>query len=135
MKSTTDCFSFILKPSAIQNGGVGVFALHDIAKDTYVELFLPDFQEEIHDKAEIPKELLGYCLHQKSGKLLCPKFFNRMDIGNYINHSENANMRYQKDKGYFAKRDIQAGEELFANYRELGEPQEEIDDYYKLSLN
>jgi len=41
-----------------------------------------------------------------------------VDIGNYVNHSENSNMKYEKDKGYFAKRDIKAGEELFANYRE-----------------
>ena len=44
MKNTTDCFSFILKPSTIPNGGVGVFVLHDVANDTYMELFLKDFQ-------------------------------------------------------------------------------------------
>ena len=46
MKNITDRFSFILKPSTIVNGGVGVFALNDIAKGTYMELFLKDFQEE-----------------------------------------------------------------------------------------
>ncbi|MDP3982067.1 MAG: SET domain-containing protein, partial [bacterium] len=70
-------------------------------------------------------------LGHKSGKLLCPKFFNRMDIGNYINHSENANMRYEKGKGYFAKRDIKAGEELLANYKELSEPEDTREEYYK----
>ena len=74
MKNTTDCFSFILKPSTIPNGGVGVFVLHDVANDTYMELFLKDFQEELHDATEIPKELRGYCLHQQNGKILCPKF-------------------------------------------------------------
>jgi len=77
------------------------------------------------------KNFRGYCLNHESGKLLCPKFFSRMDIGNYLNHSENPNLRYEKGKGYFAKRDIKAGEELFGNYRELGEPEGKEDYYYK----
>lgn len=131
MRTNTDCQSFILKPSTINNAGVGVFVLYDIAKDTYMELFLKDFQEELRDKEDVPEELQGYCLNHESGKLLCPKFFNRMDVGNYLNHSENPNLRYEKGKGYFAKRDIKAGEELFANYRELGEPDGKEDYYYK----
>jgi uncharacterized protein len=118
----TDKHSFILKPSTIPNAGVGVFALHDIDKDTYMELFLPDFQEEILAPKNVPEELRGYCLDLPDGKLLCPKLFNRLDIGNYINHSKEANLRYEKGKGYSASRDIKKGEELFANYNELGEP-------------
>jgi len=131
MKNITNRFSFILKPSTISNGGVGVFALHDIANDTYMELFLEDFEEEIHDEKEIPEELRGYCLHQGNGKILCPKFFNRMDIGNYLNHSENPNVRYEKGKGYFSVRDISKGEEILANYRDLDEPVETREEYYK----
>lgn len=131
MKQTTNHHSFILKPSTLPGGGVGVFALHDIAKDTYMELFLDDFQEELCDPADVPKELQGYCLDQKGGKLLCPKFFNRQDIGNYLNHSSMANLRYVKDKGYYADKDIKAGEELFADYRQLDEPRETWADYYE----
>ena len=131
MKNTTNSFSFVLKPSAIVKDGVGVFVLHDIAKDTYMEMFLPDFQEELYDKDDIPEELEGYCLDQEGGKILCPKFFNRMDIGNYLNHSENANLRYEKGRGYFAVRDIQKGEELLADYRQLGEPKDSWSNYYK----
>lgn len=131
MKNYTNHLSFILKPSTINNGGVGVFALHDIAKDTSMELFRDDFQEELRDKKDLPEELQGYCLNHESGKLLCPKYFNRMDIGNYLNHSDNPNLKWIEEKGYFALRDIGAGEELFANYRELGEPELERDNYYK----
>lgn len=130
MKNITDRFSFILRPSTIPNVGIGVFALHDIVKDTYMELFLKDFQEEIHDKKEIPEELQGYCLNQEDGKLLCPKFFNRMDIGNYLNHSENPNVRYEKGKGYFSVCDIKKGEEILANYRDLDEPVDTRKEYY-----
>ena len=130
MKTTTDQQSFILKPSTIPDAGVGVFILHDVAKDTHMELFLPDFEEEIRNKEDVPKDLRGYCLDREDGKLQCPKYFNRMDIGNYLNHSNNANLRWEKGKGYFAARDIKSGEELFANYRELGEP-ESNESYYQ----
>lgn len=129
MKTSTDHRSFILKPS--EGKGVGVFVLHDIAEGTYLELFLKDFQEEVCEVKDVPEELQGFCLDRDDGKLLCPKSFNRMDIGNYVNHSERANMRYEKGKGYFAKRDIKAGEELLANYRELDEPESSRDGYYK----
>jgi len=129
MKTTTDHQSFILRPSTIK--GIGVFALHDVAEGTYLELFRRDFQEEVRDASDIPEGLQDFCLNREDGKLLCPKFFNRLDIGNYANHSENANMRYENGKGYFAKRDIKAGEELFANYRELPESESSREDYYK----
>ncbi len=126
----TDRFSFILKPSTIPNAGVGVFVLHDIAKSTYMELFLPDFQEEICDPNDVPKELQIYCLPQKDGKLLCPKLFNRLDIGNYLNHSDKPNLVYKKGTGYFASCDIKAGEELFADYREIDGPEYAQKEYY-----
>ncbi|MDP3956208.1 MAG: SET domain-containing protein-lysine N-methyltransferase [bacterium] len=132
MKDKTDGFSFTLKPSVAVPGGVGVFAVHNIAEGTHMEVFLDDFQEVVYDKEEVPEELQGYCLNQAGGKILCPKYFNRMDIGNYLNHSsDNSNLRYEKGRGYFATRDIKAGEELLANYRQLGEPEEGWEEYYK----
>lgn len=132
MKDKTNGFSFILKPSTTVPDGVGVFAVHDIAKGTHLEVFLKDFEEVVYDKDEVPEELQGYCLDQKGGKILCPKFFNRMDIGNYFNHSsDNANLRYENGPGYFAARDIKEGEELLADYRQLGEPEGSWAEYYE----
>ncbi len=130
MKIATTSRSFILKPSTVANGGVGVFALHDIAAGAYLELFLQDFQEELLDADDVPVPLQAYCLTQQDGKLLCPKFFNRLDIGNYLNHSDTPNLTYEKGKGYSASRDIREGEELFADYRQLGEPAEARESYY-----
>ena len=129
MKTETGPQSFILKPSAAE--GIGVFALHDIAEGTHLDLFRQDFEEEVREVKDVPKELRGFCLNREDGTLLCPKFFNRLDIGNYVNHSENANMKYGKGKGYSARRDIKSGEELFANYRELDKPGSSRDAYYK----
>ena len=129
MRTETDHQSFIVKPSSTSD--VGVFILHDVAEGTHLELFREDFQEELLDKDDVPEELQGFCLDHESGKLLCPKFFNRMDIGNYVNHSNDANMQYEKGKGYFAKKDIKAGKELVANYKELPEPENTWEEYYR----
>lgn len=94
-------------------------------------LFSELFQEKLYNPGEIPKALEGFCLDQSDGRLLCPKYFNRLDIGNYLNHSKRANLRWEKNGGYFASRDIEEGEELLADYRQLGEPKETWNDYYK----
>lgn len=128
----TDHQSFIIKPSTIEGGGVGVFALHDIAEGVTLELFSSDFQEELRDKDSVPAELQGYCLDQEDGKLLCPKAFNNMPIGNYLNHSKaDSNIKYLGNEQYAAKRAIQAGEELLADYNELEEPEETREVYYQ----
>lgn len=132
MKNTTDHMSFILRPSTLENSGVGVFALHDIAKGTSMALFTEDFHEELRKPEEVPEELQGYCLDQPGGMLLCPKNFNHQPVGNYLNHSaEKANLRWKEGDSYFAVRDIKKGEELFADYRQLGEPKETWENYYQ----
>lgn len=132
MRTETDRKSFIIKPSTIPESGIGVFILHDVAAGAYLELFLKDFAEELCDPADVPEELQVFCLDQEDGKLLCPVHFNRLDIGNYLNHSvANQNIRYKEGVGYFALRDIKRGEELFANYNDLGEPEESKEGYYK----
>ena len=130
MKNTTDHQSFIVKPSTVPGAGVGIFALHDVAEGTHMALFAPNFEEEIRQPGDVPEELQIYCIDQKDGSLLCPKYFNCLDIGNYLNHSSQPNMRYVEGSGYVARRDVQAGEELFGDYRELGEPEEVWPAYY-----
>jgi len=50
---------FECRPSTVKDAGVGVFVLHDIAEDTYMELFPEDFQEELRDEEDVPEELQG----------------------------------------------------------------------------
>lgn len=129
MKNVTDHQSFILKPSTVESGGIGVFAVHGIKNGTRLKLFTDSFEEELRDKEDVPEALQGYCLDHESGKLQCPKYFNRMDIGNYLNHSRKANTRWD-GKAYYATRDIAEGEEIFSNYNELGEPEDTKEVYY-----
>lgn len=112
----------------------GLSYLHDVTEGTHMELFLSDFAEEFYEPREVPEELQVYCLDQEDGRILCPKLFNRLDIGNYLNHSQTPNLRYEKGNGYFALRDIKKGEELFADYRQLGEPEETWAPYYEARL-
>lgn len=130
MSNTTNHLSFILKPSTIAGGGVGVFAIHDIEKGTRLDIYNNDFDEKLYDLTEIPEELQAYCVSREGGKIQCPKFFNRMGIGNYLNHSNDENAHWD-GKSYFAKKDIKKGEEIFADYNELGEPEETKAPYYK----
>jgi hypothetical protein len=133
MRTETDRKSFVLKPSTLPESGIGVFILHDVAEGSHLELILDDFEEELCDPADLPEELRGFCIDQPDGKALCPVRFNRLDIGNYLNHSvEKQNIRYQESGKFFALRDLKKGEELFANYNELGEPEEAKEDYYQL---
>lgn len=128
MNQTTE-FSFILKPS---EHGIGVFAVHDIKKDTKLRLFGDDknFDDgfRILPKNEIPKKFLDYCIEFED-KVYAPNDFGKMEIGWYLNHSKDFNA-YHKDYIWYSSRDIKAGEEILVDYNSLGEPDEFKQDYY-----
>ncbi len=132
-KNTTNEFSFILKPSKF---GVGVFATHNIAKDTYLRLFGDEktgvetgSNERFFDIKDIPEPFQSYCVNFGK-KLMCPADFGRMPIGWYLNHSKTPNA-LNKDYDYYASRDIKEGEEILIDYNSLQEPEEVKEDYYK----
>lgn len=130
MKNKTNEFSFILKPS---EHGVGVFATHDIEKNTPLRLFgdKATFEERIRvlPKSEINKSFIDYCIEFED-KVYAPRDFGRMEIGWYLNHSKNANT-YHIDYNWYASRNIKAGEEILIDYNSLGEPEELKSDYYE----
>ena len=53
----------------------------------------------------------------------CPRSFTRVDVGWYLNHSDNPNAAHT-DWEYFALRPIKDGEEITIDYRTLGEGDE-----------
>lgn len=129
---TTNEFSFVLKPSTISGGGVGIFTLHDIDKDVRLDILPEGYEARILKTDDIPDDLRVYCVAQPDGKTWrCPKKFNHMEMSWYINHSKNSNARFERFVGFFSTRPIKKGEELFLNYNELNEPEELKEDYYK----
>jgi hypothetical protein len=118
--ATTDEFSFILRPS--QRGGVGVFCTHGIAKGTRLALF-PDLKPRYIADARLARDprLQAFCRVygvEIEGGSVVARSFGHMHVGWYLNHSDDPNAHHERFK-YFARRDIEANEELTIDYREL----------------
>lgn len=130
MEDKTTEFSFILKPA---EHGIGVFAAHDIKKDTYLRVFGDENVDSdvsiMIKKEDVPKYFQQYCV-DRGDSLRCPADFGRMEVGWHLNHSKNPNA-YHKNYDYYALRDIKAGEEITIDYNSLEEPEEAKEDYYK----
>lgn len=132
-------YSFMVKPSPL--GGVGVFAAHDIPKGT--KLFNPNFNLRKLKIKDIPEPFLQYCIYVNDEECYAPERFDRMEIGWYINHSDNPNIARNNQVSFeeavnnlqarstHATRDIKAGEEILMNYNDLDEPEHIKEDYYR----
>lgn len=119
---STNEFSFILRPSPL--GGVGVFATHGIEKGTRLKLFPSGVRIVPKFILVNDKNLQEWCnffgVEMPNGNFSIPKSFSNMDIGWYTNHdAENYNSFHDKGYRYFAKRNIQAGEEITIHYGHL----------------
>jgi SET domain-containing protein len=110
-----------LRPSKIN--GIGVFAIRKIKKGTYI------FQGDDAEMAPVAKSRLrklskeirklydDFAVIDKKRTYWCPKNFNVLTVGWYLNESKNPNVSYdKKTSGFFALRDIEADEELTADY-------------------
>lgn len=125
----TDSRSFVLKPSTV--AGVGVFATHGIKIGTKLDIFPHERDSEC--SSFIPKSILQTnpleiafaktygVAGEKEGILgyWIPLRYNHMEIGWYLNHSEDPNAIHDNNYDYFAKRDIMGGEEILIDYRDL----------------
>ncbi len=130
MHDTTTEFSFVLKPA---EHGIGVFAAHDIASETYLRIFGSETEKNpvsvVRNKKDVPDFFRQYCVDE--GEILyCPKDFGCMEVGWHLNHSKTPNA-YHRNFEYYALRDIKEGEEITIDYNSLEEPQDSKKDYYK----
>lgn len=126
----TDQFSFVLKPSTIPNAGIGVFATHEINSDVRI-ITHPhqQFQFKRLKRDEIPETFRVYCIAEPDDWYRCPLFFNQMEIGWYINHSDTPNTMKKAD-GLYSSCCIAAGDEIFIDYNILNEPHDKKESYY-----
>jgi SET domain-containing protein len=131
MKNKTTEFSFILKPS---KHGIGVFAVHDIKKDTHLRLFgdgeTIDLRSLARKKEDVPEIFQEYCA-DRGDEMLCPIDFGHMQVGWHLNHSTSPNAYPDDDYKWYALRDIKTGEEITIDYNSLKEPESAKEDYYK----
>lgn len=126
----TDEFSFILKPSNIPLAGIGVFTTHAINQGIKIRLSPQDSQFRRLQRSEIPELFHRYCIAEKDGWYICPRQFNAIEIGWYLNHSFTPNLE-GRDDGWYTLRKIAAGEELLIDYNTFNEPEAEKESYYK----
>lgn len=116
MRSKTDQFSFMLRPSGIE--GIGVFATHNIAKGTYLRLFSPSERVKIRKENKNHYVFLHRYSVELEGAFHGPEDFGRMSIGWYLNHGKRPNAEHRNYR-YYAKRDIRAGDEITIDYNTL----------------
>jgi len=108
-----------LKRSRIH--GIGVFAIRDIPKRTYV--FRGDNHEMVWVKASSTSRLAkavkmlyrDFCV-SRNGRYGCPKNFNMLTPAWYLNHSKKPNMAADENYDFYSLRRIKKGEELTVDY-------------------
>lgn len=117
----------MIKPSPIE--GIGVFALQDIpkgcrsmfSKSNEQEKWIPVSKAEVDELPAHAKALIGnYCLYDDENYFIPDYGFKKMDLVNFLNHSDIPNIISINEGEFFeALRDIQKGEELLIDYGEI----------------
>jgi hypothetical protein len=109
-----------LKRSGIH--GIGVFAIIDIAKGTNIfgddgsEMIWVDKDSLGNLEPEIQRLYEDFCV-LNNNKYGCPKNFNSLTVGWYLNDSkENPNVKCDENYDFIALREIKKGEELLVDY-------------------
>jgi SET domain-containing protein len=116
-----------LKPSPVS--GIGVFAIRDIPKGCR-EMFTKDSGEWIKvpmDETDqlpncIQQLIVTYCAYDDQNYYIEKNGFKKMDLSNFVNHSDAPNIVSINDGEFFeACVDIKLGEELLIDYSVLVE--------------
>jgi SET domain-containing protein len=117
----------MIKPSPIE--GIGVFALQDIpkgcrsmfSKANEQEQWIPIAKTEVEKLPAHSKALIeNYCLYDDENYFVPDYGFKKMDLVNFLNHSNTPNVISINDGEFFeAIRDIKQGEELVIDYGEI----------------
>ena len=117
-----------LRPSIINKGEVGVFAIVKIKKGA--DLFLGENDEMIWvDEDKLPskpkeiRKLYEDFAIIKDKRYGCPPTFNRLSTSWYINHSKKPNVVCDEQYNFLAIRDIDPGEELTVDYSKYNDPE------------
>jgi hypothetical protein len=112
--------------SHVADACVGVFAISDIPSGADVfgednaETVMVKKSETLSFSPEIRKLYHDFCV-LKNGTYECPVNFNALTVSWYLNTSKTPNVRADSDLRFKAIRPIKAGDELFSDYDEYSE--------------
>lgn len=115
-----------LRPSNVDEGGVGVFAVCGFRKGEKVADGIKE-EEDYRDLvpwtslesygADVRKKILDFCVGTPEGFIPPEDLdFNRLSIEWYLNHSCEGNCGFDDEGDFVAIRDIKKGEELTYDY-------------------
>ena len=117
----------MIRPSAIE--GIGVFALQDIpkgcrsmfSKANELEQWIPITKTQVENLPAHAKALIeNYCLYDEENYFVPDYGFKKMDLVNFLNHSDTPNVISINDGEFFETiRDIKKDEELVIDYGEI----------------
>lgn len=117
----------MIKPSPIE--GIGVFAVQHIPKgcrsmfsrSAEDEKWIPVSKKELENLPDHSKALIqNYCLYDEQNYFVPDYGFKKMDLVNFLNHSDTPNIISINEGEFFeAIRDIEKGEELVIDYGEI----------------
>jgi SET domain-containing protein len=117
----------MIRPSPIE--GIGVFALQDIPKGcrsmfsqaNEQEQWIPVPKAEVENLPAHAKALIeNYCLYDDEHYFVPDYGFKKMDLVNFLNHSDSPNIISINDGEFFETiRHIEKGEELVIDYGEI----------------
>ena len=127
LQELTDNTWVMIRPSPIE--GIGVFALRDIpkgcrnmfTKPNEEENWIPVSKAEVDNLPGYSKALIeNYCLYDDENYFVPDYGFKKIDLVNFLNHSDSPNIISINDGEFFeAIRDINCGEELLIDYGQL----------------
>jgi len=112
-------YKVYIKDTGNQNMGKGLFAKEKIFKGEVVCNMEDDARVVPNSDVEkLPEKLQGYCYDISDADSVCPKDFNKLSDGWFMNHSCSPNCGATPLSFYqaIAMRDIEAGEELTYDY-------------------
>lgn len=122
----------MIKASPIE--GIGVFALQDIpkgcrsmfSKTNEQEQWIPITKTEVEKLPAHAKALIeNYCLYDDENYFVPDYGYKKMDLVNFLNHSDTPNVISINDGEFFeAIKDIKQGEELVIDYGEIVDGEE-----------
>ena len=117
----------MIKPSPIE--GIGLFALRNIpegcrsmfSKANEQEQWIPISKSEVENLPAHAKALIeNYCLYDEENYFIPDYGFKKMDLVNFLNHSDTPNIISVNEGEFFeAIRDIKQGEELVIDYGDI----------------